>query len=72
MEKVNEFMKNCEKLLGKEVRITLKNGVNLYGVLDEYIPTGKLGNPEDEIYIKSKGNIMGILRNRIDVIIENV
>lgn len=72
MKRDNEFAENCKRLLGKEVRVTLKNGVNLYGVLEEYIPVGKLENLEDEIYIKSKNNVMGILRNKINVITENL
>lgn len=72
MKKPSDFIVECEKLIGKEVKITLTNGVNLYGILYECIPSGKLGNSEDEIYINSKGNIMGLLKNRIKAVVENI
>lgn len=63
---------NFNNLLGKEVKVTLDNGVNLYGILESYIQV-KSGNiKEDEVYINSKGNIMGILESRISYIVENV
>ncbi len=72
MGKTSEFINKCKKLMGKEVKVILKNGVNLYGILYDYIPVGKLGNNEEEIYINSKGNIMGLLKHKIDTIFENV
>ena len=65
-------MSECKKLIGKKVRITLKNGVNLYGILCDYIPLGKFENSEEEIYINSKGNIMVLLKHKINKMGENV
>lgn len=71
MGRTSEFINRCKKLIGKEVKVTLKNGINLHGILSEYIPIGKLGNNEEEIYINSKGNIIGLLKHKIDTIKEN-
>lgn len=61
-------MKKYEKFLGKEVKVTLKNGVNYYGILQEIISE----SDTEEIYINSSGNIMGILQDKIKCIVENV
>ncbi len=72
MGRTSEFINKCKKLMGKEVKVTLKNGINLYGILYEYIPIGKLGNNEEEVYINHKGNMMGLLKNKINTIEENI
>lgn len=72
MGKTSEFINKCKKLMGKEVKVTLKNGVNLYGILCDYIPVGKFENKEEEVYINSKGNIMGLLKHKINTMGENV
>lgn len=64
--------KKCEELLGKEVKITLNNGINFYGILDCFIPSSKSAILTDEIYIKSKGNIMGFVIDNIKTIVENI
>lgn len=67
-----DFFKICSALIGKEVRVTLNNGVKYYGTLESYIPAGKEGNAYDEIYINSKGNIMGLLKSKVTYIEENI
>lgn len=60
---------NYNNLLGKDIKVTLDNGVNLYGILEDYI---QVESTDNEIYINSKGNIIGILESRIFYIAENV
>jgi len=64
--------KKCEELLGKEVKITLNNGINFYGILDSFVPSSKSAILTDEIYIKSKGNIMGFIIDSVKTIVENI
>ncbi len=66
------MIKDIKKLIGKEVKVSLDNGVNLYGILDSYIVSETDKNKYSELYINFKGNIMGILNDRINKISENV
>lgn len=55
--------KIIKSLIGKEVRIVLKNNNKIFGILESC---------DEELYINSKGNIIGIKINNITKIEENL
>lgn len=59
-------MKNVKKLIGKEIRIWLKEGRFLYGKLLNYLPK------DDIIQIVSRDNVIELLRSRIVTLEENI
>lgn len=61
-----------KKLLGKEVRIKLAIERYLYGIFENFIPKGIVGNKEDIIEIISRENIIQLFKNYVLIIEENI
>ena len=66
MMNLNDLAKNCKDLIGKEIRIWLKEGRFLYGRLQNYLPK------DDIIQIVSHDNVIELLRSRVVTIEENI
>ncbi|MBQ9012916.1 MAG: hypothetical protein IJ094_05045 [Bacilli bacterium] len=72
MINVNELFKNYKNLIGKEIRIKLKDDSFMFGVLDSFIPKGIYGNDEDMLQIKYRNNEIQLYKSNIVNIEENI